>query len=115
MSINHSFVIENVGTEWHQVGTASLGPLGEGGVVASDLIVYGTSNLRVVDARSVLTSEAMQMPIINTPHSIMPMQIGAHIQATVYAIAEKVSVNTEIIFSGFNKVSQAADIIKAAQ
>ncbi|KAJ3865055.1 alcohol oxidase [Lentinula novae-zelandiae] len=75
-----NFVIENVGTEWHQVGTASLGPLGEGGVVASDLIVYGTSNLRVVDA------------------SIMPMQIGAHIQATVYAIAEK-----------------AADIIKAAQ
>ncbi|KAJ3922505.1 hypothetical protein F5877DRAFT_75177 [Lentinula edodes] len=75
-----NFVIENVGTEWHQVGTASLGPFGEGGVVASDLIVYGTSNLRVVDA------------------SIMPMQIGAHIQATVYAIAEK-----------------AADIIKAAQ
>ncbi|KAJ3787877.1 alcohol oxidase [Lentinula aff. detonsa] len=75
-----NYIIENVGTEWHQVGTASLGPFGEGGVVASDLIVYGTSNLRVVDA------------------SIMPMQIGAHIQATVYAIAEK-----------------AADIIKAAQ
>ncbi|KAJ3864345.1 alcohol oxidase [Lentinula novae-zelandiae] len=75
-----NFIIENVSTEWHQVGTASLGPFGAGGVVASDLIVYGTSNVRVVDA------------------SIMPMQIGAHIQATVYAIAEK-----------------AADIIKAAQ
>ncbi|KAJ4489913.1 hypothetical protein J3R30DRAFT_6753 [Lentinula aciculospora] len=75
-----NFITENVSTEWHYVGTASLGPLGEGGVVDSNLIVYGTSNLRVVDA------------------SIMPMQIGAHIQATVYAIAEK-----------------AADIIKAAQ
>ncbi|KAJ4464622.1 hypothetical protein C8J55DRAFT_566723 [Lentinula edodes] len=75
-----NFIIDNVSTEWHQVGTASLGPFGAGGVVASDLIVYGTSNVRVVDA------------------SIMPMQIGAHIQATVYAIAEK-----------------AADIIKAAQ
>ncbi|KAJ4488387.1 hypothetical protein J3R30DRAFT_929429 [Lentinula aciculospora] len=78
-----NFVIENVGTEWHQVGTASLGPLGEGGVVDSDLIVYGTSNLRVVDA------------------SVMPMQIGAHIQATVYAIAEKVSVDAvESFLSG---------------
>ncbi|KAJ3901688.1 alcohol oxidase [Lentinula edodes] len=66
-----NFIIDNVSTEWHQVGTASLGPFGAGGVVASDLIVYGTSNVRVVDA------------------SIMPMQIGAHIQATVYAIAEK--------------------------
>ncbi|KAJ3857911.1 hypothetical protein EV368DRAFT_77319 [Lentinula lateritia] len=93
-----NFVIENVGTEWHQVGTASLGPFGEGGVVASDLIVYGTSNLRVVDARSVLNFEWTQMPVTNAPYSIMPMQIGAHIQATVYAIAEK-----------------AADIIKAAQ
>ncbi|KAJ3992893.1 alcohol oxidase [Lentinula boryana] len=76
----NNYIVENVGTEWHQVGTAPLGPFGEGGVVASDLIVYGTSNLRVVDA------------------SIIPMQIGSHIQATVYAIAEK-----------------AADIIKAAQ
>lgn len=42
------------------------------GVVDPNLRVYGTSNLRIVDA------------------SIMPLIIGAHLQATVYAIAERV-------------------------
>jgi choline dehydrogenase-like flavoprotein len=41
------------------------------GVVNERLQVHGVSSLRVVDA------------------SIMPLQVGAHIQATVYAIAEK--------------------------
>ncbi|KAJ4488377.1 alcohol oxidase [Lentinula aciculospora] len=73
------FVLENVGTEWHPVGTASLGPQGAGGVVNDNLIVYGTSNLRVVDA------------------SVIPLQIASHIQSTVYAIAEKAA---DIIKSG---------------
>ena len=42
------------------------------GVVDNNLKVYGTSNLRVVDA------------------SIMPLHISAHLQATIYAIGEKV-------------------------
>lgn len=44
-----------------------------GGVVDTTLKVYGTSNLRVVDA------------------SIIPMSIAAHTQATAYAIGERVS------------------------
>lgn len=51
-------------------GTASLLPRVDGGVVDPDLKVYGTINVRVVDA------------------SIMPMQFAAHPQASVYGIAE---------------------------
>ncbi|PVF97235.1 alcohol oxidase [Serendipita vermifera] len=55
----------------HPIGTAALGPRALGGVVDQNYLVYGTKNLRVVDA------------------SIFPMQISAHPQTTVYAIAEK--------------------------
>ncbi|EST04625.1 Glucose-methanol-choline oxidoreductase, N-terminal [Kalmanozyma brasiliensis GHG001] len=57
-------------TEYHPIGTASMLPRNQGGVVDSSLRVYGTRNLRVVDA------------------SIMPLHIAAHIQATIYGVAE---------------------------
>ncbi|MCJ1383836.1 hypothetical protein MMC17_006950 [Xylographa soralifera] len=73
-------VINNgIRTEFHPSGTLAMLPLDMGGVVDSTLLVYGTQNLRVVDA------------------SIFPMVPAAHLQAVVYAVAEK-----------------AADIIKAA-
>lgn len=58
-------------TEFHPIGTASMLPRDQGGVVDSSLKVYGTANVRVVDA------------------SIMPLHIAAHTQATVYGIAER--------------------------
>ncbi|KAI0140378.1 putative choline dehydrogenase [Pestalotiopsis sp. NC0098] len=60
-------------TDWHPVGTCAMGGHrgAEGGVVDARLRVYGVKGLRVVDA------------------SVMPLQIGAHLQATVYAIGEK--------------------------
>ncbi len=57
-------------TEYHPIGTASMLPRDKGGVVDASLRVYGTKNLRVVDA------------------SIMPLHIAAHIQATIYGVAE---------------------------
>ncbi|KAM0551241.1 hypothetical protein ACHAPJ_008586 [Fusarium lateritium] len=67
------WITQNTITDWHPVGTCAMGGHAgiEGGVVDERLRVHGVQGLRVVDA------------------SIMPLQISAHIQATVYAIAEK--------------------------
>jgi choline dehydrogenase len=58
-------------TEYHPIGTCSMLPKGDGGVVDTNLIVYGSANLRVIDA------------------SIMPLHVTAHTMASVYGIAEK--------------------------
>jgi len=67
------FVRANTVTDWHPVGTCSMGGRAgiKHGVVDARLRVYGARGLRVCDA------------------SVMPLQVGAHIQATVYAVAEK--------------------------
>ncbi|RPB05429.1 alcohol oxidase [Choiromyces venosus 120613-1] len=59
------------GWMYHMVGTCAMMPRDLGGVVDVELRVYGTRNLRVVDA------------------SVQPLIPAAHVQATVYAIAEK--------------------------
>jgi len=59
------------GTWAHQSGTCSMLPERYGGCVSSDLRVYGTKRLSIVDA------------------SVIPLIPAAHLQATMYAIAEK--------------------------
>lgn len=58
---------------WHPCCTAGMGPKDHGGVVGTDLKVYGVEGLRVADM------------------SIMPFLPGAHTSSTCYAIGEKVS------------------------
>ncbi|KAJ8474322.1 hypothetical protein ONZ51_g7298 [Trametes cubensis] len=65
------YIKNNCGCVYHPLGSASMLPREDGGVVDPQLKVYGTANVRVVDA------------------SVIPMQLSAHTQATVYAIAEK--------------------------
>ncbi|KAB5522900.1 choline dehydrogenase [Coniochaeta sp. 2T2.1] len=64
------FVLNTTASIYHPAGTCSMLPRADGGVVDPSLKVYGTSNLRVVDA------------------SIIPLLISAHIQTAVYGIAE---------------------------
>ncbi|KAJ7098347.1 alcohol oxidase [Mycena epipterygia] len=66
-----SFIKSTLNSQGHTVGTCSMQPQEEGGVVDPTLKVYGTSNVRVVDL------------------SVMPLQFSGHPQALVYAIAEK--------------------------
>ncbi|KAJ0422354.1 hypothetical protein BJY00DRAFT_311075 [Aspergillus carlsbadensis] len=65
-------------------GTCAMMPREDGGVVDPSLKVYGTSNLRVVDA------------------SIFPLLPRGNIEATVYAVAEKAA---DIICEEFNLLS----------
>lgn len=62
---------QNIATEFHPSGSTAMMPLELGGVVDTELRVYGTQSLRVVDA------------------GVMPMVLGAHLQSAVYAIAER--------------------------
>ena len=56
---------------YHPAGTCAMLPRNEGGVVDNRLIVYGTKNVRVVDA------------------SVMPLIPRSNLQSTVYAVAER--------------------------
>ncbi|KAF2446166.1 GMC oxidoreductase [Karstenula rhodostoma CBS 690.94] len=55
----------------HPVGSCAMMPRGLGGCVGEGLLVYGVGDLSVVDA------------------SVLPMIPAAHLQATMYAVAEK--------------------------
>lgn len=58
-------------SEYHPIGTCAMQPAHKGGVVDERLRVYGTKNVRVVDA------------------SIFPLQVQANLQTLVYAVAER--------------------------
>ncbi|KAI9052247.1 hypothetical protein LZ554_003604 [Drepanopeziza brunnea f. sp. 'monogermtubi'] len=66
-----AFVRAGIDTEHHHAGSASMLPRELGGVVDPELRVYGVQGLRIVDA------------------SIIPMLPAAHLQATLYGVAEK--------------------------
>ncbi|KAL1311384.1 hypothetical protein AAFC00_001552 [Neodothiora populina] len=58
-------------SNFHYISTAAMMSEELGGVVDDSLLVYGTDNVRVVDA------------------SVIPMQVCGHLTSTLYAVAEK--------------------------
>lgn len=58
------------GTEYHPSSTCAMLPRADGGVVDTNLKVYGTSNLRVIDA------------------SVVPFSLSCHLMSVAYGIAE---------------------------
>jgi choline dehydrogenase-like flavoprotein len=68
-----SWIRSGYSTNNHPVGTCAMMSRELGGVVDSKGRVYGTRNVRVVDA------------------SVIPMQTSGHLTSTVYAVAEKIA------------------------
>lgn len=64
------YVINNTLTIYHPIGTCAMLPQNQNGVIDSNLKVYGTKNLRVVDG------------------SVIPILMSAHPQTLIYGIAE---------------------------
>lgn len=65
------YVLDTATAAYHACGSAAMLPREKGGVVDSKLVVYGTDNLRIVDA------------------SIFPLIPRGNIMSSVYAVAEK--------------------------
>ncbi|GAC73024.1 glucose dehydrogenase [Moesziomyces antarcticus T-34] len=64
------FIATTAGTEYHPSSTCSMLDEDDGGVVDNELRVYGTSNVRVVDA------------------SVIPISLSSHLMSATYAVAE---------------------------
>ncbi|KAF7770784.1 CAZyme family AA3 [Agaricus bisporus var. burnettii] len=71
----------NGGTEFHPTSSCAMLPREQGGVVDNKLKVYGTSNVRIVDA------------------SVFPINFAAHTMAPVYGLAERAA---EIILADYD-------------
>lgn len=65
-----AWIRQNAGTEYHPSSSCSMLPQEQGGVVDANLKVYGTTNLRVIDA------------------SVAPTAVSAHLMTATYGIAE---------------------------
>ncbi|TRM58470.1 hypothetical protein BD626DRAFT_410370 [Schizophyllum amplum] len=66
-----SWILDGFAAVHHPIATCAMMKRELGGVVGSDLKVYDTANVRVVDA------------------SVLALQISAHLSSTLYGIAEK--------------------------
>ncbi|KAJ7615032.1 GMC oxidoreductase-domain-containing protein [Mycena polygramma] len=69
-----AYIRQVIATTWHSLGTCAMKPLEQGGVVDSNLNVYGVKKLKVVDL------------------SIPPSNVNSNTYSAVVAIGEKAAV-----------------------
>lgn len=81
------WIRDDIGTTYHPIGTCSMLPRDDGGVVDTQLIVYGSANIRVIDS------------------SIIPLHMSAHTMGTTYGVAEK---GSEIIKRRYYEVQESS-------
>ncbi|KAF5361142.1 hypothetical protein D9758_009037 [Tetrapyrgos nigripes] len=77
----NTFIQANAGTEYHPTGSCAMMPRSLGGVVDETLKVYGTQNVRVVDA------------------SVYPFELASHLGAPTYGVAE---IGAQLIRQQYN-------------
>jgi len=70
-AIIRKWLVQNVGTTWHSLGTCKMAPLKQGGVVDANLSVHGVNRLKIADL------------------SIPPGNVAANTADTAMAIGEK--------------------------
>jgi len=70
-AIIRKWLIQNVGSTWHSLGTCKMAPFEQGGVVDANLSVYGVEGLKIADM------------------SIPPGNVAANTADTAFAIGEK--------------------------
>ncbi len=71
--ITDQWLRENIATTWHSLGTCKMLPREDGGVVDTNLGVYGVTGLKIADM------------------SIAPRNVGAHTNNTAMVIGEMAS------------------------
>ncbi|KAF9524382.1 hypothetical protein CPB83DRAFT_610154 [Crepidotus variabilis] len=81
------YIRGSIGTEYHPSSTSSMLPQAQGGVVDAKLKVYGTANVRVIDA------------------GVLPVTVSAHMMSVVYALSSK---GVDIVLGTANGNSSSA-------
>lgn len=83
-----NWIRNTVGTEFHPSSTCSMLPRDQGGVVDKNLKVYGTRNLRVIDA------------------SVPPISFSAHLMSITYGLAE---IGSEMVLEDYTRGMQGIE------
>jgi choline dehydrogenase-like flavoprotein len=68
-----NWIKQSYRSNFHSIGSTAMMPREKGGVVDTSAKVYGTANVRVMDA------------------GVLPYQVCGHLVSTLYAVAEKVA------------------------